>query len=123
MGSGRGILFCHRRSPAPLPMFSRVFPRVRAQVRIEPKNPPPPVNFVEWDGLVRLCFNRKNKTLNSSFKTKAVCKMLEANYKTLTALADMGEGGGEADMARRASPPSRSWCREQSPRASPALPR
>lgn len=22
-------------------------------VRIEPKNPPPPVNFVEWDGLVR----------------------------------------------------------------------
>ena len=27
-------------------------------VRIEPRNPPPPVNFLEWDGLVRLCFGR-----------------------------------------------------------------
>ena len=34
-------------------------------VRIEPLHPPPPVNFVEWDGLVRLCFNRKNKTLRA----------------------------------------------------------
>lgn len=32
-------------------------------VRIEPRHPPPPVNFLEWDGLVRLCFSRKNKTL------------------------------------------------------------
>lgn len=27
-------------------------------VRIEPRNPPPPINFLEWDGLVRLCFGR-----------------------------------------------------------------
>eukprot|EP00966_Prymnesium_polylepis_P305008 7047602-Prymnesium_polylepis.1 len=39
-------------------------------VRIEPKNPPPPVNFIEWDGLVRLCFNRKNKTLGAIFRSK-----------------------------------------------------
>ena len=36
-------------------------------VRLEPRNPPPPINFVEWDGLVRLCFNRKNKTLGAIF--------------------------------------------------------
>ncbi len=27
-------------------------------VRIEPRNPPPPINFLEWDGLLRLCFGR-----------------------------------------------------------------
>ena len=27
-------------------------------VRIEPRNPAPPVNLLEWDGLVRLCFGR-----------------------------------------------------------------
>jgi hypothetical protein len=37
-------------------------------VRIEPRYPPPPINFVEWDGLVRLCFGRKNKTLGAIFK-------------------------------------------------------
>jgi len=37
-------------------------------VRITPHNPPPPINFVEWDGLVRLCFSRKNKTLGAIFK-------------------------------------------------------
>jgi 18S rRNA (adenine1779-N6/adenine1780-N6)-dimethyltransferase len=37
-------------------------------VRIEPRYPPPPINFIEWDGLVRLCFGRKNKTLGAIFK-------------------------------------------------------
>lgn len=37
-------------------------------VRIEPRHPPPPINFLEWDGLVRLCFSRKNKTLGAIFK-------------------------------------------------------
>ncbi|KAK4403913.1 Ribosomal RNA small subunit methyltransferase [Sesamum angolense] len=35
-------------------------------VRIEPRKPLPPVNFKEWDGLVRICFNRKNKTLGDT---------------------------------------------------------
>merc|ERR1712130_37725 len=55
-------------------------------VKIKPLNPPPPVNFVEWDGLVRLAFQRKNKTLASIFTTKTVLSMLEANYKTAIAL-------------------------------------
>ena len=63
-------------------------------VRIEPLNPPPPVNFVEWDGLVRLCFNRKNKTLGAIFKTTSVIKLLEENVRTHRALAQGGGGDG-----------------------------
>ncbi len=58
-------------------------PKVESRVvRIEPRNPPPPVNFVEWDGMVRLLFNRKNKTLRSVLKTKPTIKMLEENRRT-----------------------------------------
>ncbi|XP_041108147.1 probable dimethyladenosine transferase isoform X1 [Polyodon spathula] len=57
-------------------------PKVESSVvRIEPKNPPPPVNFQEWDGLVRIAFIRKNKTLCSAFKSRAVEQLLEKNYK------------------------------------------
>ncbi|KAL2246805.1 ribosomal RNA small subunit methyltransferase-like [Sesamum indicum] len=55
-------------------------------VRIEPRKPLPPMNFKEWDGLVRICFNRKNKTLGSLFRQKTVLSLLEKNYKTLQAL-------------------------------------
>lgn len=41
-------------------------------VRIELRNPPPPVNFSEWDGLIRLLFNRKHKKLHSVLTTKSV---------------------------------------------------
>uniref|UniRef100_A0A8D3CQQ8 rRNA adenine N(6)-methyltransferase n=1 Tax=Scophthalmus maximus TaxID=52904 RepID=A0A8D3CQQ8_SCOMX len=57
-------------------------PKVESSVvRIEPKNPPPPVNFQEWDGLVRIAFVRKNKTLNAAFKSTAVEQLLEKNYR------------------------------------------
>lgn len=59
-------------------------PKVESRVvRIELRNPPPPVNFVEWDGMIRLLFNRKNKTLRSVLNTKATLKLLEENRKTL----------------------------------------
>ncbi|XP_024369580.1 ribosomal RNA small subunit methyltransferase isoform X2 [Physcomitrium patens] len=63
-------------------------------VRIEPRNPLPPINFKEWDGLIRLCFNRKNKTLGSIFRQKAVLALIEKNYKTFQALQEAG--GSEA---------------------------
>uniref|UniRef100_A0A8D0HKQ4 rRNA adenine N(6)-methyltransferase n=1 Tax=Sphenodon punctatus TaxID=8508 RepID=A0A8D0HKQ4_SPHPU len=50
-------------------------------VRIEPKNPPPPINFQEWDGLLRIAFIRKNKTLSAAFKSNAVRNLLEHNYQ------------------------------------------
>ncbi|XP_061175404.1 probable dimethyladenosine transferase [Saccostrea echinata] len=58
-------------------------PKVESSVvRIEPRNPPPPINFQEWDGLVRICFSRKNKTLGASFKFSKVLELLEKNYRT-----------------------------------------
>eukprot|EP00540_Astrosyne_radiata_P018162 CAMPEP_0116835688 /NCGR_PEP_ID=MMETSP0418-20121206/7683_1 /TAXON_ID=1158023 /ORGANISM="Astrosyne radiata, Strain 13vi08-1A" /LENGTH=362 /DNA_ID=CAMNT_0004465381 /DNA_START=90 /DNA_END=1178 /DNA_ORIENTATION=+ len=87
-------------------------PKVESRVvRIELRNPPPPVPFCEWDGMVctffhkgtcfsfsltnakcnvisvlycqiRLLFNRKNKTLRSVLMTKPTLKLLETNYKT-----------------------------------------
>ncbi|KAJ6669900.1 hypothetical protein lerEdw1_000449 [Lerista edwardsae] len=50
-------------------------------VRIEPRNPPPPINFQEWDGLLRIVFVRKNKTLASVFNSNAVKRLLEQNYR------------------------------------------
>ena len=39
-------------------------PKVESSVvRLEPRNPPPPINFQEWDGLTRICFVRKNNLL------------------------------------------------------------
>jgi len=62
-------------------------PRVESRVvRLEPRVPPPPVNFVEWDGLVRLLFNRKNKTCRSLLTTSSVLELLEKNMRTLASL-------------------------------------
>lgn len=62
-------------------------PKVESSVvRIEPKNPPPPINFQEWDGLVRIAFVRKNKTLAANFGSKPVMDMIEQNYRTQCSL-------------------------------------
>lgn len=57
-------------------------PKVESSVvRIEPRNPPPPISFSEWDGLTRIAFLRKNKTLAASFKQSSVQETLLKNYK------------------------------------------
>merc|ERR1712051_176359 len=57
-------------------------PKVESSVvRIEPRNPPPPINFKEWDGLTRIAFVRKNKTLSAAFKQTGVLLLMEKNYK------------------------------------------
>jgi len=62
-------------------------PKVESRVvRIELRNPPPPVNFTEWDGMIRLLFNRKNKTLRSVLLTKSTLKLLDENIRTQRAL-------------------------------------
>ncbi|EPT24986.1 ribosomal RNA (adenine(1779)-N(6)/adenine(1780)-N(6))-dimethyltransferase, putative [Toxoplasma gondii ME49] len=40
------------------------------------------VDFKEWDGLMRICFGRKNRTLHALFRRASILSMLEANYKT-----------------------------------------
>ncbi|XP_037947791.1 probable dimethyladenosine transferase [Teleopsis dalmanni] len=65
-------------------------PKVESSVvRLEPKNPPPPINFTEWDGLTRIAFLRKNKTLAAGFKLSSVTEMLEKNYKLHLSLHNM----------------------------------
>uniref|UniRef100_A0A1I8AVM5 rRNA adenine N(6)-methyltransferase n=1 Tax=Steinernema glaseri TaxID=37863 RepID=A0A1I8AVM5_9BILA len=54
-----------------------------AVVRIQPKNPPPPINYAEWDGLLRLVFLRKNKTLLAIFHQSQVIELLDKNYRAL----------------------------------------
>lgn len=68
-------------------------------VRIEPRKPRPQVNSKDWDGFIRVCFIRKNKTLSSIFRLKNVLSMLEKNYKTLQALQSSQNGlSGNSDM-------------------------
>lgn len=52
-------------------------------VRLVPKNPRPQISYEEWDGLLRVVFVRKNKTLRASFfGTTTVMDMLERNFRT-----------------------------------------
>lgn len=52
-------------------------------IRMVPKNPRPQISYEEWDGLLRICFVRKNKVLRANFLgTTSVMDMLEANYRT-----------------------------------------
>uniref|UniRef100_A0A914HKS9 rRNA adenine N(6)-methyltransferase n=1 Tax=Globodera rostochiensis TaxID=31243 RepID=A0A914HKS9_GLORO len=56
-----------------------------AVVRIEPHNPPPAINYKEWDGMLRIAFLRKNKTLLALFKQKQVVNVLSKNYAVVCA--------------------------------------
>jgi 18S rRNA (adenine1779-N6/adenine1780-N6)-dimethyltransferase len=51
-------------------------------VRMVPLDPPPPVKFEEFDGLTRILFSRRNKTVHGNFMAKGVMEMLEKNYRT-----------------------------------------
>nr|CCC90879.1 conserved putative ribosomal RNA adenine dimethylase family protein [Trypanosoma congolense IL3000] len=56
-------------------------PKVESSViRLDPKHPPPSVDFDEWDGLVKLIFNRKNKKVSSIFRTKSTVSVLYEKY-------------------------------------------
>jgi len=71
-------------------------PKVESSVvRIEPRHPAVQVNFTEWDGLVRLCFSRKNKTLGAIFKQNACLDLLEKNYRKFLQLEASGALGAK----------------------------
>ncbi|KAL2256362.1 hypothetical protein VTK26DRAFT_1783 [Humicola hyalothermophila] len=64
-------------------------PKVESDVvRIEPLlgSARPNVAFEEFDGLLRVAFNRKNKTLRAAFSIKEVLTMCERNYKVYCTL-------------------------------------
>ncbi|KAI9787525.1 MAG: Dimethyladenosine transferase [Geoglossum umbratile] len=59
-------------------------------VRIEPKNPRPQISYEEWDGLLRIVFVRKNRTIRAGFfGTRAVMALVERNYRTWCAQNDI----------------------------------
>lgn len=58
-------------------------------VRIEPINPPPPINYKEWDGLLRIVFLRKNQTMTAAFKKSTILEMLDKNYRTYCSLKNI----------------------------------
>jgi len=62
-------------------------PQVESNVvRIEPKHPRPQISYAEWDGLLRIAFVRKNRTLRASFLgTAAVLELLASNYRLFCA--------------------------------------
>ncbi|KAF8890699.1 S-adenosyl-L-methionine-dependent methyltransferase [Infundibulicybe gibba] len=57
-------------------------------VRVVPRDPPPPVRFEEFDGLGRILFSRRNKTVHGNFMAKGVIEMLEKNWRTWCAERD-----------------------------------
>jgi 18S rRNA (adenine1779-N6/adenine1780-N6)-dimethyltransferase len=78
-------------------------PKVESSiVRIEPRNPPPAINYMEWDGLLRICFIRKNKQIGSIFKNKKILKVLEKNHEIFKtkakAIAEEKKGGIEEEL-------------------------
>lgn len=69
-------------------------------VRITPKVPRPQVRFDEFDGLLRICFVRKNKTLRASFfGTTSVMEMLDNNYRIFCATNNILLEDGPSDIA------------------------
>ena len=66
-------------------------PKVESSVvRIEIKTPRPQVDFNEWDGLLRIVFVRKNRTIAAGFKSTTVLEILEKNYKAYLAATNSG---------------------------------
>ena len=75
-------------------------PKVESSVvRIEPKHPAPDINYREWDGLLRICFSRKNKTLNATFTKKTVLNILHANFNIVKSMEDVPTKDLSAMMA------------------------
>ncbi|KAG9586243.1 hypothetical protein KCU77_g18972, partial [Aureobasidium melanogenum] len=69
-------------------------------VKIVPKVPRPQISYDEWDGLLRICFVRKNRTLRSGFiGTTSVMDMLESNYRTYCAQNNIVLDDGPLDPA------------------------
>jgi 18S rRNA (adenine1779-N6/adenine1780-N6)-dimethyltransferase len=69
-------------------------------IRMVPKVPRPQINYEEWDGLLRIAFVRKNKTLRASFiGTPSIMNMLEQNYRTWCAQNDIPVEDGPVEDA------------------------
>lgn len=67
-------------------------PQVESSVvRIEPKtgSDRPGVSWEEWDGMLRVCFVRKNRLMRASWSGKEVLALVERNYRVWCAMNDV----------------------------------
>ena len=77
-------------------------------VRLEPRTDRPKISFDEFDGMLRVCFGRKNKTIHGCWAVKQVRAMMVRNYITWAAMfaervcegdkVFLVEGGDDADV-------------------------
>lgn len=68
-------------------------------VRLTPRVPAPNVDFLAWDGLVRLAFQRKHRTLRAIMGQNKVAATIERAGKTAAALAGVAGAGGAGAAA------------------------
>ena len=84
-------------------------------VRLVPKNPRPQISYDEWDGLLRIVFVRKNKTLRASFfGTTSVMDLLESNYRMWCAQNNVPVDDGSIEDAMQLEEEGRLGVREDS---------
>ncbi|KAI9373596.1 ribosomal RNA adenine dimethylase-domain-containing protein [Aspergillus egyptiacus] len=80
-------------------------PQVESSVvRIEPKTGRPEISWDEWDGMLRICFVRKNKTLRAGFMTAGIRSMLERNWITYVSMNPDKVAPGDLDMLTGKTP-------------------
>lgn len=68
-------------------------------VRMSPRDPPPKVRFEEFDGLNRIIFSRRNKTVRACFQAKGVKELLAGNHRTWC--SETGQVSAQGAAARR----------------------
>lgn len=67
-------------------------PQVESSVvRMTPYSPPPALDFPDWDGLLRVLFLRKNKTLAANFKSGDLFKVIHDNHMRRNPQANVSE--------------------------------
>lgn len=76
-------------------------PQVESSVvRLEPRSGRPDISWAEFDGLLRICFVRKNKTMRASWTGRQVLEMLERNWVTWAAMYPEEVQAGDYDFLR-----------------------
>ncbi|KAL4805346.1 ribosomal RNA adenine dimethylase-domain-containing protein [Aspergillus unguis] len=74
-------------------------PQVESSVvRIEPKPGKPEISWDEWDGMLRICFVRKNKTLRAGFMSTKIRAMIERNWITWASMHPEKVAVGDVDL-------------------------
>ncbi|KAL3481089.1 ribosomal RNA adenine dimethylase-domain-containing protein [Aspergillus californicus] len=80
-------------------------PQVESSVvRIEPKSGRPEISWDEWDGMLRICFVRKNKTLRAGFMATKIRQLIERNWITWASMNPDKVAQGDVDMLTGKTP-------------------